>query len=793
MADLDGMVGAAMEILTLLKANIRRKKGSFISIVVLTFLIMATAAAVLGIRHNYEEALKKAHEHAQIGNSNAFIADSLLTQELLDSVKNSPLVDHVKVDQAIVTQGYATVGEEKDSNSYFLLKMREEFRLYREDEDGYADTIPKLREGEIYLPYGLKSKLTCEMGDTISIGMADGIHDFTIKGFIEEAINGGMMMGWKQVAISDADYERFREELAAYETEKQTSYMDVVRIYKADESLSDARFQRKLNLETGIIDQANGSLTGEQSSRYTGLFLEIITGVMLGFVAVLFVIVLVVIAHSIKTETEIDYVNLGILKSQGFTSSKITGLLVLRYLVAELAGIFLGIGAGIPIERALSRIFFSITAILPLRSIAILPILLVVAGILILSVLIIFVCTRKVAHISPVRAISGGRREIYFSNRCNARISGKCLLPSLAMRNFTSDKKRYVGIIFIAALLTFFAVTVNVLDGAVKSRAALENMGYVITDLGITLNQEDMYDHVNEIEEMIEKHSKIEKKYYFTNGYLSLNGENLFVEIYQYPEVISGILEGRKPLYDNEIVITEMVADTLGLHMGDEVTVRRKGEESVYLISGIYQTMNDSGMAFAMSLEGAKKIGVKQIAYLGIVLEDASQSELIAEELKEHFGDKLQAEADDGSFDSYMGVFDLAVLVIQIMIYAFSVVFTLVSVIMVCSKAFIRERTDIGIYKAIGFTSGKLRMQFAIRFFMVALIGSVVGAFAGAWFSVDVINLVFRLFGVSSVTTDNTMFTYITAVAFISICVFVFSYLVSGKMKRVEIKELVTE
>ena len=73
-----------------------------------------------------EEALKKAHEHAQIGNSNAFIADSLLTQELLDSVKNSPLVDHVKVDQAIVTQGYAAVGEEKDSNSYFLLKMREE-------------------------------------------------------------------------------------------------------------------------------------------------------------------------------------------------------------------------------------------------------------------------------------------------------------------------------------------------------------------------------------------------------------------------------------------------------------------------------------------------------------------------------------------------------------------------------------------------------------------------------------------------------------------------------------------
>lgn len=104
-----------------------------------------------------------------------------------------------------------------------------------------------------------------------------------------------------------------------------------------------------------------------------------------------------------------------------------------------------------------------------------------------------------------------------------------------------------------------------------------------------------------------------------------------------------------------------------------------------------------------------------------------------------------------------------------------------------------QERTDIGIYKAIGFTVGKLRVQFAVRFFIVSLIGGVIGAAAGSMFSVNVLDLIFSLFGVSKVVTDYTAFTFIGAVAFVSLCVLAFSFIVSGKVKRVEIRELVTE
>ena len=151
-----------------------------------------------------------------------------------------------------------------------------------------------------------------------------------------------------------------------------------------------------------------------------------------------------------------------------------------------------------------------------------------------------------------------------------------------------------------------------------------------------------------------------------------------------------------------------------------------------YIISGIYQTPSDSGMAFAMSFDAAKKIGIDKFPYMGMVLENSSANKKIAKELNSKYGDIIIAEAIDAALGTYEDTFELGAFAMQIMIYVFSVVFALVTVIMVCSKAFAQERIDIGIYKAMGFTTNQLRLQFAIRFLVLSAIGGVIGAVAGA-------------------------------------------------------------
>ncbi|SDB37379.1 ABC-type transport system, involved in lipoprotein release, permease component [Ruminococcaceae bacterium FB2012] len=782
-----------METTTLLRANIKHKKGAFISVMILTALIVTTAAAVMGVRMNYRSARERACEEADVATSTVFIAERLLDDELLDKVRGSSLVERIKVNDAIVNTGKAVFPNYSDGNSYFFCLMRGGMKLYNSTYDGFEDSIPEPGKGEIYLPFGLHSKMDAKIGDPVKVNFAGTDREFTVKGFLQEPTQGGAMIGWNQVFISKEDYDEIHSFVEPTESDTSTKLFKILNVFKADRELSDKKFQRQLNLETGIISRSVGSLTREDSDKYTGLFMDIVLDVVLGFVGLLFVIVLVIIAHSIRTEIEMDYVNLGILKAQGFTDGKISKVILLRYFFAEAFGVVIGIIASIPIERMLSGVFRGVTAILPDKSIAVGSTAVIVLGVFLLSALIILLCTRRLARISPVRAISGGRKEIYFSSRFTAPVTKRGLTASIAYRSFTSSFGKYIGILFITALLTFFAVTVNVMSAAVNSRQALETMGMYYEDISIRINDTAGHGHIEDYEKTVEKYSHIEKKYYVTGLYLSLNGESVMCEVWDEIKYLPGLLKGRLPIYENEVMITGSVADTLDLKMGDRVTMAGKKQEAEYIVSGIYQTGNDAGYCTAMSLEAAKRIGIKNVSNLGMVLTDTSELEKIAEELNSEYGNMITASANRFEKDITNDTLMTSARAIRFMIYAFSGVFALVAVIMVCSKAFSQERTDLGIYKAMGFTSGRLRRQFAVRFLIISLIGSVVGAAAGALFSVDILNLVFSLFGISRVQSDSTPLTFIMAAAFVCLSTAVFAYLTSRRIKKIEVRELVTE
>ena len=118
-----------MEILTLLKANIRRKKGTFISIMLLTTIIVTIITVVFSVRDNYDNALDNALEYVDSGEINAYIKTDILTDELRKSVENSSLVEKVEYIDSIATNG-ATIGENTDGNSYFMMEMTDKIKLF---------------------------------------------------------------------------------------------------------------------------------------------------------------------------------------------------------------------------------------------------------------------------------------------------------------------------------------------------------------------------------------------------------------------------------------------------------------------------------------------------------------------------------------------------------------------------------------------------------------------------------------------------------------------------------------
>lgn len=796
MAVCAGLVGGSMEIWTMLKANIRYKKGSFVSIAVLMAVISMALVAILSAWDNIYGGMEEAQQRMDTASLICLLDKNKLDSRLLSDVENHELVKKIKVREAIAASK-VSYQDSVYSNSTFVGEVREGARLFNKDGTGFLKETPKLKTGEIYISRGMQTNFSCAEGDILNITFPCGSYDFQIMGIIEDPELGSSTIGWKNVFISHEDYETIYSYVDKL-TKMDKNYSTIaigsqLSVYKSDScNLSDAKFARQVNLDTGIQDMSFGAITKALLINYSCLFPKIICMILTVFVALLFVVVLVIMCHSVSTGIEMEYISLGILKSQGFRKGKIQIILAAQYLLAQLLGMLTGMLAAIPLCGIISNLFHPITGTVPERAVSIGKCGCILLAVFLVSLLSIGFITGKIDKISPVRAISGGRKEIYFDSRIRAGIHKKLLSFWLAFRQFTSNKRQYAGVIAIVAILVYFMTTMMVLVNVITATSAWEAMGISYSDLDIELHKEFSGAEISDLENSIRKSSAFQTSYKSCgNYYFSINGEKVMACIYEDSEYINAVTKGRKPLYENEIVLTQIAADNQDLKIGDKVSVGWRDKKADYIICGLNQHMNDAGVNFSMTMDGASRLLETQVFYLGYILKDRSQGEAIAEALNERYGEEvLTAVFDENPMDE---TYELAIYVMTLVVYVFSVIFAFVAVYMVCSKAFLKERRDIGIYKALGFTAVRLRLQFALRFLIASVIGAAIGSGLAAVFAGRMLSSILRLIGISSFQVSFRFRTFAVPVAVISLCFFFFAFTASRRIKKVEVRELVAE
>lgn len=112
---------------------------------------------------------------------------------------------------------------------------------------------------------------------------------------------------------------------------------------------------------------------------------------------------------------------------------------------------------------------------------------------------------------------------------------------------------------------------------------------------------------------------------------------------------------------------------------------------------------------------------------------------------------------------------------------------------MISQKAFFKERRDLGIYKAIGFKLSQLRLQFAFRYLLTALTGSVIGMLLNLLFASKVLNSLMSMLGFCSYPMQYDVIIFVLPALLLSLSFFVFAYIASSEIKKVEVRELVSE
>ena len=787
----------AMRYLTLVKANIRRQKGSFIGILLLIFIITVSLGAVLTIWGNAHRYVEEEFDRIGYGDLTAWVLDSQDVDALTEQLRAADEVEKVEAEPLIMVN-YLVNGKEQDNSGELVIYNTGEkgYRIYNENLNGIEENPQMPEEGEIYVSPSLGIVADAKIGDEIAVQITGekDVETFTIKGFFEDPISGSAIMGIKSMMINEADMKRLTARYQQVEEDKARGWLEhAIHIWqKEDSSLTSAEFQSRISEETGLQDKSVMIYSKTAMLGFMLMLQDVFSGFLLVFVVVLLVVAMIVIGYGISSSIEQDYVDMGILKAVGFTGSDLRKVQMLQYLLVVLFGMLLGIPISAWVVSVINGMTVAATGIMIPETLPAGLFAAVLGAIFVMVAVFVGIWTGKIAKITPIRAIRGGAEDVYFKSRLTTSIRKSGLGFWLALRQLVSGKRQYLSAGIITVLLVFFLSLAGRVDAWMGEDGEGFEETFSVAPFDLSLYCADS-EKREEAERLVESEAQIQASFEMEMEHAALNGMGYFMYILSEPEYYN-ILEGRTCRYDNELVVTDTVAQELAIGIGDTVEVSFMEHKADFLVTGIYQCTNDMGNNFGVNTAAIARILGQEDpvipCYTCYQFEDSVDAVAIRDLLEETFGDDIELAGNSWSgTDSIVGAMNA----LNLLMYVVSIVFILVVVSMTGSKVLYQEKRDLGIYKSLGFASGQLRLAFALRFAIVAATGSLVGSLLSAWLSDWLIGLFLSFCGVSRFTSELTLFQTILPGLVVTVLFFLFAYWAARKIKKVEPGILIVE
>ena len=342
----------------------------------------------------------------------------------------------------------------------------------------------------------------------------------------------------------------------------------------------------------------------------------------------------------------------------------------------------------------------------------------------------------------------------------------------------------------VAVLLVFIASMIGRMDSWLgpDGKGMMDAFNPADHDIGVQVFGELP---MEEVEDAIRSYTGITDDYLLAMPNVAVNGMDYTANVITEPERFH-ILEGQTCLGDDEIVLTEFVADNLGVQIGDRVTVTGDSGSTEYIVSGIYSCANDMGDNVGMSREGYLKIGqdAPQLWCHHYFLEDTTQKAAITAALENTYGGDIHIH--ENTWPGLFGIIS-AMQALMVFLYVMVAVFILVVTVMTGSKLLAAEQRDMGIYKALGFTNRSLRLSFSLRFAMVALLGSAIGLILANFLTDTIVSAAMKLAGISNFASAPSMVSVLLPALTVTFLFTGFAFMTAGRLKKIDVTILISE
>ena len=558
--------------------------------------------------------------------------------------------------------------------------------------------------GQVYVPVCYRKEYDIDVGDLMRIGS----EKLTVAGFLRDSQMNSMMASSKRFLVSRADYERLiplgsQEYLIEFKL-KEGSDIDAFATAYKDAGLPD----NGPTITYPLIRMMNALSDG-----------MMILVILLVSILVLFISILC-IRYIILTQLEKDKRDIGMLKAVGISRRGIRSMYFSKYLLLSAAGCLAGLILAITLSKPLGAQMRDLYGNAGNRGL--IPALTVLGclaaeGIILLSVYRVLGRMDKMTAVQALygRSASGKRRNLWLPAR------------------------------IITAAATFMILVPWNIKTTIGAPEFVTYMGIGQSQIRIDIRQtENVENTAAAVKDEIEHDSRVADCVLMQTGsYRAVLPDgascNLMVENGDHGKFPVKYVEGKYPEKEDEIALSVLNAESLGLKPGDSVDIYKAGKDGkpaavTCKVCGIYSDITNGGKTAKACLGGPDDTTPVMWSILYLSLANEKLAGKWTGEYQNRYaslgkGVKVTLISDylEGTYGQTIENISRA----SALSAGISCLILFVVVLLLVRLVIWRERSDSSLKKALGFTSSDIRKEYLRKTLVCILPGILCGVLCG--------------------------------------------------------------
>lgn len=720
--------------------NLKKEKSSFVSfgvIILITALILNCAAVLLSqVDRAYEEKLSSLNT----ADVNVIVPRIQSSSKLENNLRDLSSVEKLESHTAVMVE--ATVkdfnGADFSMNTVFYnmdaKRNVNNFELVSESKNDV--------ENPIYIPLYVSDFGGFDLGDNIVYAIDGKSHSFTVAGVIEEMQYGNYGSGLLCAYLPKEDFEEFAD---VYSEKTVVEY---------SMSVNSGASLDKTKEDISRVIEHNGvmtlSLLDSESVKGTRTMVtDLLILILTAFSLIILAVSVFLSNFKVKNAIDCEIINMSVLKALGYTSAQIVWGITLPYALVSLIFALSGVGLSYALLPVLCSVLtvqsgFSFAVSFDLLSFICVTVILV--GVV---TFFTFISARKIKKTQPIDGLRGNTStKGAKKNRLPLdKTKGNTKLL-LVLKQMIATKKQNVMLFLVSFVLTVLIAFSGTLfyNVVVKPENFMSALSDEVADV-IMIPKEDS---ISKLEAKLGDDNRVENSLQYMS--CSVKIEDKAVTSFaceDFSKVRNDVCYmGTNPKEVDEIALGSAFEESFKI--GDTVSVTVDDITKSFEVTGFVQSVNLQGELCQLSTEGYNSLlDEKQTPSLYVYLENPENAEEVVKEYKADYPElladtinsyKLQKEAQD----MYMGI----TMVLVVAIFVVTILVVLFILYIVIKSLLVKRRQELGIYKAMGYTSSQLIFQTAGSFMLVSIIATLLSSVLAMFYMPAVYGFIFEALGV---------------------------------------------